>query len=88
MVPSKFHYVKNMRLRKVSKLLIAMCAILVLSVSMPSCGTMHSYWGVEHEYEFPEECTVTVIINRNIRNINTRNLKNTTIVTDDMWSVG
>ena len=54
MVPSKFHYVKNMRLRKVSKLLIAMCAILVLSVSMPSCGTMHSYWGVEHEYEFPD----------------------------------
>lgn len=52
MVTSKFHY-KIMRRRKVSTLLIAICAMLVLSVSMPSCGTMHSYWGVEHEYDFP-----------------------------------
>lgn len=87
MVPSKFHYVKNMRLRKVSKLLIAMCAILVRYLcrrAAPCTAIGESNMNMSSL----TECTVTVIINRNIRNINTRNLKNTTIVTDDMWSVG
>lgn len=42
-----------MRRRKFTTLLLSLCAAFVLSVSLPSCGTIHSHWGVEHEYDFP-----------------------------------
>lgn len=40
--------------RKFTTLLLALCAAFVLSMSLPSCGTIHSHWGVEHEYDFPD----------------------------------
>lgn len=43
-----------MKRRKFTTMLWAICAAFVLSVSLPSCGTIHTHWGVDHEYEFPD----------------------------------
>ncbi|WP_280121547.1 hypothetical protein [Duncaniella muricolitica] len=43
-----------MRRRKFTTLLLAICAVFAMSVSLLSCGTIHSHWGVEHEYYFPD----------------------------------
>ncbi len=43
-----------MRRRKLFTLVCALCAAVVLSMTLPACGTIHSHWGVEHEYDFPD----------------------------------
>ncbi|MCM1051415.1 MAG: hypothetical protein NC349_05585 [Paenibacillus sp.] len=42
-----------MRRRKLSAILMSICASLVISFALPSCGTVHGHWGVGSEYEIP-----------------------------------
>lgn len=32
---------------------MAICASLLISLALPSCGTVHGHWGVGSEYEIP-----------------------------------
>ncbi len=42
--------------RKKSLFIIASLIIaLILPVLMTGCGTVRGHWGIEHEYEFPDD---------------------------------
>lgn len=41
-----------MRLRKLKIAIMGIIAALACGVLLPSCGAMHSYWGVENDYYY------------------------------------